>query len=170
MYEINSILVYNQKDKVIFRGEKMDFSKFIAGVFGIIFIILLYFIIVYALKIMAKDVKGGGNSKRPIPVRKRHHGIEIIEVGENTSLKMGSIIPIRDLTTIGRRGSNTVVLTDQYVSGNHAKITVKNNTLVLEDLNSTNGTFLNGQKITGRVKLFAKDKIAIGTAVFKVLS
>ena len=152
----------------------MDFSKFMAGVFGIIFIIVLYVIIVYALKIMAKDVKTGGNVKgsaprRPAPSR-RHHGIEIIENGDNTSLKVGSVIPIKDEATIGRRGNNSIVLTDQYASGNHAKIMVKNNTLILEDLGSTNGTFLNGQKISGRVKLFAKDQIAIGTVVFKVLS
>ncbi|MGG7079013.1 FHA domain-containing protein [Clostridium sardiniense] len=158
----------------------MDFSKFIAVVFGIIFIVLLYFIIIYALKIMAKDVKSGGNTptnaksnsntKKPIPSKRRHHGIEIIEIGDNTALKVGSVIPIRDVTTIGRRGNNTVVLSDQYVSGNHAKIMVKNNALILEDLGSTNGTFLNGEKISGRVKLFTKDQIAIGTAVFKVLS
>ena len=101
---------------------------------------------------------------------RRHHGIEIIENGDNTSLKVGSVIPIKDETTIGRRGSNSIVLNDQYVSGSHARIMVKNNALILEDLGSTNGTFLNGQKISGRVKLFAKDQIAIGTAVFKVLS
>ncbi len=160
----------------------MDFSKFIAVVFGIIFIVLLYFIIIYALKIMAKDVKSGGsaptntksnsnaNNRRPVPSKRRHHGIEIIEIGDNTALKAGSVIPIRDVTTIGRRSNNTIVLSDQYVSGNHAKIMVKNNALILEDLESTNGTFLNGQKISGRVKLFTKDQIAIGTAVFKVLS
>lgn len=152
----------------------MDFSKFMAGVFGIIFIILLYVIIVYALKIMAKDVKFGGNAKGSVPRKanpsRRHHGIEIIENGDNTSLKVGSVIPIKDETTIGRRGSNSIVLNDQYVSGSHARIMVKNNALILEDLGSTNGTFLNGQKISGRVKLFAKDQIAIGTAVFKVLS
>ena len=152
----------------------MDFSKFMAGVFGIIFIILLYVIIVYALKIMAKDVKSGGNAKGSVPRKanpsRRHHGIEIIENGDNKSLKVGSVIPIKDETTIGRRGSNSIVLNDQYVSGSHARIMVKNNALILEDLGSTNGTFLNGQKISGRVKLFAKDQIAIGTAVFKVLS
>lgn len=173
--------MYNQKDKVIFRGEKMDFSKFIAVVFGIIFIVLLYFIIIYALKIMAKDVKSGASApknikknkrainKKPVPSN-RHHGIEVIEIGDNATLKVGSVIPIRDVATIGRRSNNTIVLSDQYVSGAHAKIMVQNNALVLEDLGSTNGTFLNGEKINGKVKLFAQDQITIGTSVFKVLS
>ena len=47
---------------------------------------------------------------------------------------------------------------------------VQDNALVLEDLGSTNGTFLNGEKIKGKVKLFAQDQITIGTSVFKVLS
>ena len=156
----------------------MDFSKFIAGVFGIIFIVILYFIIVYALKIMAKDVKSGGNpstankkasNRRHIPNKKRYLGIEIVKAGENTSLKVGSVVPIRDLATIGRRSNNTIILTDKYVSGNHARIMAKNNVLILEDLNSTNGTYLNGEKINSKVKLFPKDQIAIGTAIFKVI-
>lgn len=42
----------------------MSFGKLVTFVFGIIFIILLYVIIYYALKIMYKDVKTGGKAKK----------------------------------------------------------------------------------------------------------
>lgn len=43
----------------------MSFSRIIAGFFGIVFIIILYVIIYYALKIMYRDVKNGGKKRRP---------------------------------------------------------------------------------------------------------
>ena len=146
----------------------MSFSKMIAGIFGVVFIIILYVIIYYALKIMYRDVKNGGKKRRP-PIAKGNFGLEIINSGEGKDLKDGSIIPIRSDLTIGRKDDNSIVLGDPHVSGNHAKIIVRNDLLFIEDLNSTNGTFLNGNKINGKAKLSNKDEIMIGTAVFKIL-
>ena len=147
----------------------MSFSKMISGIFGVVFIIILYVIIYYALKIMYRDVKNGGKKRRP-PVAKGNYGLEIIRSGNGKDLKDGSIIPIRSDLTIGRKDDNSIVLSDQHVSGNHVKILVKNNLLFIEDLNSTNGTYLNGNKISGKMKLSNKDEIKIGTAIFKILS
>ena len=68
-----------------------------------------------------------------------------------------------------RTDGNTIKLTDQYVSGNHAKIVVKNNEILIEDLNSTNGVFINDEKVDKYAKLRANDKIRIGSATFKVI-
>jgi pSer/pThr/pTyr-binding forkhead associated (FHA) protein len=146
----------------------MSFSRIIAGIFGVVFIVILYVIIYYALKIMYRDVKNGGKKRRP-PVAKGNYGLEIIKSGNGKDLKDGSIIPIRSDLTIGRKDDNSVVLGDQHVSGNHAKIIIRNNVLFIEDLNSTNGTYVNGNKISGKMKLSNKDEIKIGTAIFKIL-
>ena len=146
----------------------MSFSKMVGAVFGIVFIIILYVIIYYALKIMYKDVKNGGRRRRP---QRTHgsYGLEIINSGEASGLKEGSIIPIRSDISIGRKEGNSIVMADQHVSGKHAQILVRNNGLFLEDLNSTNGTYLNGRKLKGRAKLSNKDEIRIGSGVFKIL-
>lgn len=146
----------------------MDFTKAMAGIFGLFFIVILYVIIYYALKIMYKDVKNGGKRKRPLNLNK-NYGLEIISAGDNLDLKEGSIIPIRSDLTIGRKEGNSIVLLDQHVSGNHAEIIIRNNKLILEDLHSTNGTFLNGNKITGKVQLSNKDEIRIGKVIFKIV-
>ena len=146
----------------------MSFSKIIGWIFGVVFIVILYVIIYYALKIMYKDVKNGGKKRRPTVV-KGNYGLEIINAGNSIDLKDGSIIPIKSDLTIGRKDENSIVLSDQHVSGNHAKIIVRNDSLFIEDLNSTNGTYLNGNKISGKMKLTNKDEIKIGTAVFKIL-
>lgn len=147
----------------------MSFSKMIGGIFGIVFIIILYVIIYYALKIMYKDVKNGGKRRRPSAV-KGSYGLEIIKSGNGKGLKDGSIIPIRYDLTIGRKENNSIVLADPHVSGSHAKIIVRNNGLFIEDFDSTNGTYVNRTKVNGKMKLSNRDEIKIGTAVFKILS
>ncbi|WP_294349168.1 FHA domain-containing protein [uncultured Clostridium sp.] len=145
----------------------MSFSKMSAVVFGIAFIIILYVIIYYALKIMYKDVKGGG--RRRTSQGKKSYGIEVMEVVGNSNLKKGAVVPIRGIVTIGRKNDNSIVLSDQHVSSNHARFVIKNNILFIEDLNSTNGTYVNGKKVEGKVKLFGKDEIKIGSTSFMVL-
>ena len=146
-------------------------SKIAAVIFGIIFIIILYVIIYYALRIMYKDVKNGDGKRRRTPnqVKKKTIGIEVVFVSIPGDLKKGSVIPVRNDITIGRKEDNSVVLNDQHVSGNHAILSIRNEALVLEDLNSTNGTLVDGKKISGRVRLNINDEIRIGTTKFKVL-
>jgi pSer/pThr/pTyr-binding forkhead associated (FHA) protein len=53
-----------------------------------------------------------------------------------------------DKTTIGRVEDNTFAITDPSVSSHHCEVLVKGNDVVVRDLNSTNGTYINGEKIT----------------------
>lgn len=145
----------------------MNFSKLLVGVFGIIFIVILYLIIYYALKIMYKDVKGG--EKKGKKVSQRDFGLEVLETIDGSGVREGAVLPINNSMSIGRKEDNTLVLQDQTVSGNHTKIIIKNNIAFVEDLNSTNGTYVNGERVAGRVKLFPKDKIKVGNTVFRVL-
>ncbi|MDS0526226.1 FHA domain-containing protein [Clostridium sp. SHJSY1] len=145
----------------------MNFSKISAIVFGIVFIIILYVIIYFALKIMYKDVKGGGRRRQP--QGKKSYGIEIVDIGKEESLKKGTVIPVKGIVSLGRKENNSVVLVDPHVSGNHARFVIRNNILFIEDLNSTNGTYVNGRKVTGRAKLFGKDEVKIGSSCFRVL-
>src|ERR1051325_8427134 len=63
-----------------------------------------------------------------------------------------------DTITIGRMKGNTIVIEDSSISLMHAKITRKNSEFLLKDLNSTNGTSVNGQPI-GEVLLRDRDKV-----------
>ncbi|MBX7341722.1 FHA domain-containing protein [Clostridium chauvoei] len=145
----------------------MSFSRLMTFGFGIVFIIILYFIIYYALKIMYKDVKSGG--KRKQASGKKNYGIEVLKSGDNSNIEEGTLYLLRAPITIGRRDGNKVQLTEPYVSGNHAKLIVKNNEVFIEDLNSTNGVFVNDEQIDGSFKLRPNDKIGIGSAIFKVI-
>lgn len=142
----------------------MDLSK-LSLIFKIIIIGIVYIIIFIALRIMYKDIKGGGRKTTP----KSYFGLEIINVISNSNLSKGSVIPINGEVTIGRKNNNMLVLDDQYVSGYHARVFIRNNEYVIEDLGSTNGTVLNDQTISGKVYLHIGDEIRIGSTIFKVI-
>ncbi|MEA3310177.1 MAG: SPFH domain-containing protein [Chloroflexota bacterium] len=63
--------------------------------------------------------------------------------------KQGVIFPLRSpLVTLGRAGDNDIVLQDSSVSGHHARIEQRGAQSFVVDANSSNGTFVNGQRIT----------------------
>ncbi len=57
---------------------------------------------------------------------------------------------------------------DMTVSGNHCKIYQRNQELYILDLNSTNGTYVNGQRVRGEMKLSNHDKIRIGQSEYRL--
>lgn len=145
----------------------MNISKLITFASGIVFIIILYLIIYYALKIMYKDVKTGGKKNTNPNLNK--YGLEITKAGGNEDLEEESVMLIRGDVTIGRMDDNSIILSEPFVSGHHARVYAKNNTLYIEDLKSTNGIYVNEEKVEGKIKLTTGDEIKIGSAIFTVL-
>ena len=78
-----------------------------------------------------------------------------------------------EMSTIGRDSTNTIVINDAEVSRRHSRLTFQGGKYVIEDLGSTNGTFVNGQRLSGPVVLKAGDMISFGEQIslaFDVLS
>src|ERR1039457_5619920 len=57
----------------------------------------------------------------------------------------------QDKTTIGRLEDNTLQIAEPSVSSHHCEVLLRGSEVVVRDLNSTNGTYINGEKITERV-------------------
>lgn len=70
--------------------------------------------------------------------------------------------------TIGRQPGNTIVLADDSVSRNHARIAAERGQAIVTDLNSTNGTFVNGERVHGQQSLRPGDRVEIAGAAFQV--
>ena len=66
------------------------------------------------------------------------------------------------VNTIGRDAASTVCINDVSVSRSHARITIADDAVVLEDLRSKNGTQVMGQGITGPTPLNDGDEIEFG--------
>ncbi len=83
----------------------------------------------------------------------------LIEDDEGRSV----VVPlVRDEITIGRKEGNTIRLSEQNVSRNHARLVRRQGSLLLEDLSSYNGTKLNGAAVSAPASLKDGDVILIG--------
>jgi hypothetical protein len=78
------------------------------------------------------------------------------EPAEGTSLALDAI------ATIGRDVNNAVVVEDQFVSAEHAILTFRGRAWYVEDLDSTNGTFVNGSPVDGVAPLGFGDVVQVG--------
>jgi pSer/pThr/pTyr-binding forkhead associated (FHA) protein len=70
---------------------------------------------------------------------------------------------------IGRSSDLDMVLVEDMVSRRHAKITTTDNEVYIQDMGSTNGTFVNGEKVT-RSRLAEGDRILVGTSIIKMVA
>lgn len=66
---------------------------------------------------------------------------------------------------VGREPINDVVFSDPEVSRRHARIVAQNNSYYIEDLGSTNGTFVNGRRINAITRLSNGDIIDLGESI-----
>jgi len=73
------------------------------------------------------------------------------------------VVDVADAATLGRGYDCAVVLDDATVSKHHARVGIEGRAWI-EDLQSTNGTFVNGHRIEGITWLRRGDRIALGTA------
>ncbi|MGL5635036.1 MAG: FHA domain-containing protein [Sarcina sp.] len=97
------------------------------------------------------------------------YALEVVSTVGESSLNIGARIPMKNITTLGRKDGNTIVLKDKFVSSKHASIYVKNGMIVVEDLNSTNGTFVNDERITGKIRVGINDTVRVGSTIFKII-
>lgn len=140
----------------------LDLS-FFSVVLKIVLVIVVFVIIVQALKIMSKDVNRSGikNGKN------LGWKLKLEYSQDSSSFVSGDIISLGNKISIGRNKSNQLVLPSQSVSNFHAQIYFEDGRYMLEDLNSTNGTFVNGIKVDKK-NLQPGDEIRISQTVLIV--
>jgi hypothetical protein len=73
-----------------------------------------------------------------------------------------------DQLTIGRSSESGLVIRDDYTSTHHARLMIWNDRWVIQDLDSTNGTFLDGQRVTVPVEVPLNTPVKIGTTSFEL--
>jgi hypothetical protein len=90
----------------------------------------------------------------------------VVEAGEGDPAP-GTEVSLSAAVTIGRNDENSVTLQDRYTSGRHLLICLREGRRILLDRGSTNGTFLNGQRVASEVELHDGDRIALGRTVLE---
>ena len=70
--------------------------------------------------------------------------------------------------TIGRAENSDLVIRDEFASTHHAKLVLMNNDWLIQDLNSTNGTYVNGKRVGTPVTVKVNIPIQVGSTIFEL--
>jgi hypothetical protein len=127
-------------------------------------IFLLFLRVARAVTVQGKSSRGvsAPNEQRR---RSRRFALEFIE----PSQRFGERVELPEHLDIGRLPTSGLVLDDAFVSGRHARVEYVADGLVLADVGSTNGTFVNEKVIAEPTMLRRGDVVQIGGFVFEVV-
>jgi len=110
-----------------------------------------------------EDATGMHSASGPIA---REQTVPKLRVETGPGLQAGSAYDLSDGALLGRGEQADIQLEDGFASSRHARLIPQGDVMVLEDLGSTNGTYLNGEPLRGPQPLHEGDRIRIGDSEF----
>jgi FHA domain-containing protein len=94
-------------------------------------------------------------------------GRAVLVLERGGGLSPGASFTLDGGVTIGRSPQTDIPIEDGYASARHARIYERDGFSYIEDMGSTNGTYLNGKRLDARELLRAEDRIRIGDTEFR---
>lgn len=158
-------------------------SELAFTVFRLGFLICLWLLVFGAVAILRKDIYGtvvtprgkgrrGGKDRRA----ERHAESVVASMVQPKNLLItggpltGTIIPLGTaVITIGRSPSSTLVIDDPYASSRHATISNHDGDWIIEDAGSTNGSFVDEERLIEPVRLAPGVTVRIGQTTFQLV-
>jgi hypothetical protein len=153
------------------------------------FLIVLYLFLIWMARSALKDLRGGASGAReaaPSVDYEDATGLHVASAGLGgqprdgidptrppklrvhmaAGLRAGSAYDLSEGALLGRGDGADIRLEDAFASTRHARLVPEGDVIVLEDLGSTNGTYLNGEPLRGPAPLHIGDRIKIGDSEF----
>jgi hypothetical protein len=151
---------------------------FVLDVLKFAFLVLLYFFVYRALRSASAELSSGKRARaaksdaQPAPRearRARAHGKapRKVLVVDHEGGKSGAI-RLQEPLQVGRADACQIKLGDTYISQFHARLYPRDGNWYVEDLGSTNGTYLNQRKLTGPSEVHAGDVVRLGKTTLEL--
>jgi hypothetical protein len=140
------------------------------------FLAILYLFLLWMARSALKDLRRSESDGAPdysdatglhsAGAAPRPGGTPKLRVGSGAGLRAGAAYDLSQGALLGRGDEADIVLEDSFASSSHARLVPHGDVIVLEDLGSTNGTYLNDEPLRGPQPLHPGDHIRIGDSDF----
>jgi FHA domain len=141
------------------------------------FLAVLYLFLLWVIRSALKDVATGGEAppgpdeprgrRRAAASDGRPSGNPRLEVVAAMGHPPGTVFELMDGATLGRANGVEIRVDDPFASSTHARIFPRGEFMYIEDMGSTNGTYLNGRQISAAERLRESDLIRIGDTEYR---
>jgi hypothetical protein len=145
------------------------------------FLAVLYLFLLWVARSSMKDLAGQEveaalepDETGPVPARRRpaapdrapgvHPRFEVVAA---MGLDPGTIFDLSDGATMGRADASDIPVDDPFASSVHARIFARGQFMYIEDMGSTNGTYLNGRRLRAAERLKIGDTVRIGETEYR---
>lgn len=142
--------------------------EFVLTVLKVVFLVLLYFFVYRAMRAVVLDLRGResarSEARTPTPSRSRQARGKLPRSLVLLDERGGKLdtVSLNGTLQIGRADACQVRVDDNYASTFHARIFSREGSWFVEDMGSTNGTYLNDRRIESPAELRVGDTIRIG--------
>jgi len=127
----------------------------------LLFLLALYAFLFMVARVLLRDLRAA--SRGPAEL-----GRLVVVAAPRGEPPAGSSFPLDAVTTLGRDVNNTIVVDDPFASSDHAVLTFRGRAWYVEDLESTNGTYVNGVPVERVAPLGFGDELQVGEVRFRV--
>lgn len=127
-------------------------------------VFLLYLFLYQVVRVITRELRTAGTETTPAS---QYGYLTVINPGQS-GLQPGKKFPLNQVNSIGRAMTNDIPLNDNFLSGEHAVLEWDGNSWIVEDLGSTNGSWLNGRELDQPMPLTYGDVIQVGHVELKL--
>lgn len=128
----------------------------------LLFLLLLYLFLARVMRALLRDLRSAARESVDRP------GRLVVLDSPSGEPAVGRSFGLDVITPLGRDVNNAIVIDDPFASAEHAVLTYRGRSWYLEDLGSTNGSFVNGHQIDGVAALGYGDEVQIGQVRFRL--
>lgn len=133
-------------------------------------LMLIYVFFFRVLRAVWVSVRSRGDAPSRRTKTRRNEAEAAALIIRTPETQQGTRYELTDDITMGRAAGCAITLDDNYASQLHARVYRQQGGFLLEDLGSTNGTYLNRATVTAPVPLRPGDQVQVGSTVFEVVT
>jgi hypothetical protein len=126
------------------------------------FLALLYLFLFAVVRVLVRDLRAAAREPST------ELGRLVVVASPAGDPPAGAVFSLDAVTSLGRDVNNTIVVDDPFASSEHAVLTYRGRSWYVEDVGSTNGTYVNGGAVDGVAPLGFGDVVQVGQVRFRL--